>query len=184
MRTSAGNMNISLYLNNSSRRYLLTSAQLLSGSKRHESTSCTLNERSDIKGIQKPRFRFIRGGGRNVARYSSEGTTLSHHLQLHTFVHSSTIHPIVLSYLVRYQLRRPLFYPDSLDQVEPVLIHLYSRSKLVVLKIWVIYSEPRNDKDTHTGVTSEGNSVFPQCRWWVHMEDAYITETRMYALRR
>jgi serine/threonine protein phosphatase PrpC len=43
---------------------------------------------------------------------------------------------------------------------------------------------PVTDKDTHTGVTSEGIKfgVSTMQGWRVHMEDAHITETRMYAL--
>jgi serine/threonine protein phosphatase PrpC len=43
---------------------------------------------------------------------------------------------------------------------------------------------PVTDKETHTGVTSEGINygVSTMQGWRVHMEDAHITETRMYAL--
>jgi serine/threonine protein phosphatase PrpC len=43
---------------------------------------------------------------------------------------------------------------------------------------------PVTDKETHTGVTSEGITfgVSTMQGWRVHMEDAHITETRMYAL--
>ena len=43
---------------------------------------------------------------------------------------------------------------------------------------------PVTDKDTHTGVTSEGIKfgVSTMQGWRVHMEDAHITETTMYAL--
>jgi serine/threonine protein phosphatase PrpC len=43
---------------------------------------------------------------------------------------------------------------------------------------------PVTDKDTHTGVTSEGIKfgVSTMQGWRVHMEDAHITETSMYAL--
>jgi serine/threonine protein phosphatase PrpC len=45
---------------------------------------------------------------------------------------------------------------------------------------------PVTDKDTHTGVTSEGikYGVSTMQGWRVHMEDAHITETRMYALEK
>lgn len=45
---------------------------------------------------------------------------------------------------------------------------------------------PVTDKETHTGVTSEGiqYGVSTMQGWRVHMEDAHITETRMYALEK
>jgi serine/threonine protein phosphatase PrpC len=43
---------------------------------------------------------------------------------------------------------------------------------------------PVTDKETHTGVTSEGiqYGVSTMQGWRVHMEDAHITESKMYAL--